>query len=178
MTIRAQLAHVGLYVRDLPRMEKFYTAVLGLVITDKGKSSRGDVDLTFLSATTATHHQMVLATGRPEEARFSTVNQVSFTVASLAELREVHRRALENDATGMRITTHGIAWSAYFADPEGNVIEAYVDTPFHVPQPHGAPFDLHAPDDEIVRATEEHCRANPGFQSHEEWAREQAARLV
>jgi len=93
MPIRAQLTHVGIYVRDLPRMETFYTEVLGLVVTDKGTSSRGDMRLTFLSASPTVHHQLVLVSGRPEDARFSTVNQVSFTVASLDELREVHRRA-------------------------------------------------------------------------------------
>lgn len=178
MPIRAQLTHVGLYVRDLPRMEEFYTEVLGLVVTDRGKSSRGDMSLTFLSASTTTHHQMVLASGRPDEAKFSTVNQVSFTVGDLDELREVHRRALALGATGMRITTHGIAWSIYFADPEGNVVEAYVDTPFHVPQPHGTPFDLAASNAEIAAWTEAHCRADPGFKPASEWAREQAARLA
>jgi catechol 2,3-dioxygenase len=93
MPIRAQLTHVGIYVRDLPRMETFYTQVLGLVVTDKGTSRRGDMRLTFLSASPTVHHQLVLVSGRPEDARFSTVNQVAFTVASLDELREVHRRA-------------------------------------------------------------------------------------
>lgn len=178
MTIRAQLTHVGIYVRDMPRMETFYTEVLGLIVTDRGKSSRGDMSLTFLSASPTVHHQFVLVSGRPEDARFSTVNQVSFTVANLDELREVHRRALELGATNMRITTHGIAWSVYFADPEGNVVEAYVDSPFHVPQPHGTPFDLAAPDSEIMAWTEAHCRADPGFRPHADWSREQAAKLA
>ena len=34
MTIRAQLTHVGIYVRDLPRMEKFYTEVLGMKLEE------------------------------------------------------------------------------------------------------------------------------------------------
>ena len=54
----------------------------------------------------------------------------------------VHRRALDNGATDMRVTSHGNAWSCYFKDPEGNTVEAYLDTPFHVPQPHGEPLDL------------------------------------
>ena len=66
MTIRAQLAHVGIYVRDMPRMEKFYTEVLGLIVTDRGTSSRGDMSLTFLSASPSVHHQFVLVSGRPE----------------------------------------------------------------------------------------------------------------
>ena len=29
-------AHVGLYVRDLERMERFYTGFLGFIATDRG----------------------------------------------------------------------------------------------------------------------------------------------
>ena len=36
----------------------------------------------------------------------------------------------------------GDAWSVYSADPEGNGLEAYVDSPWHVAQPHGRPLDL------------------------------------
>ena len=47
-TIHARLAHVGVYAHDQARMEKFYTTVLGLMITDKGKGRAG-VELTFMS---------------------------------------------------------------------------------------------------------------------------------
>jgi len=167
--IRAQLTHVGLYVHDIVTMEEFYTRVLGLLATDKGVSPRNNAAMVFMSADPRTHHQFVLVSGRPEDARFSTVNQVSFTVGSLGELREVRDRALAHGASGMRVTTHGNAWSIYFNDPEGNTVEAYLDSPFHVPQPHGAPFDLDASDEEILRATEAHCRQDPGFMSRAEW---------
>ena len=177
-TIRAQLTHVGIYVRDMERMEKFYTEVLGLLITDSGVSPRNNARLTFMSADPNIHHQFVLVTGRPDDAQFSTVNQVSFTVGSLGELREVRDRALAHGATGMRVTTHGNAWSIYFMDPEGNTVESYLDTPFHVPQPHGAPFDLDAPDEEILRATEAHCRQDPGFMPYAEWAAGQEVKMA
>jgi len=177
-SIRAQLTHVGIFVRDPERMEKFYTEVLGLMVTDKGKSPRNPaMSLTFMSASPGSHHQVVLVTGRPEEATFSTIQQVSFTVGSLAELREVRDRALARGATGMRVVTHGNAWSIYFADPEGNVLEAYLDTPFHVPQPFGEPFDLDAPDAEILAATEALCRKYPGYRAYGEWQEELAGKL-
>ena len=84
-------------------------------------------------------------------------------VDSLADLREVHRRALALGATEMRPVSHGNAWSIYFKDPEGNTVEAYLDTPFHVPQPHGKPLDLSKSDEEILRETEAACRKDPGF---------------
>ncbi len=176
--IRAQLTHVGIFVRDPERMEKFYTEVLGLMVTDKGPSPRNPaMSLTFMSAAPSSHHQVVLVTGRPEDAIFSTIQQVSFTVASLAELREVRDRALARGATGMRVVTHGNAWSIYFADPEGNVLEAYLDTPFHVPQPFGEPFDLDAPDAEILATTEALCRKYPGFKAYGEWQKEVTGKL-
>ena len=103
---------------------------------------------------------------------------MSFMVDSLSQLREVHNRALENGATGMRVTCHGNAWSCYFQDPEGNTVEAYLDTPFHVPQPHGAQFDLQASDDEILRWTEDHCRQSDGFMMIDEYKAKMRAKLA
>jgi catechol 2,3-dioxygenase len=161
-TIRARLAHVGIYAHDKPLLERFYTTVLGLVVTDQGVARNG-MDLTFLSANASNHHQLVLVSGRPDTSGFNPINQISFMIDSLADLREVHRRALANGALSMRVTNHGNAWSCYFADPEGNTVEAYLDTPFHVPQPHGDPLDLRKSDEEILRETEAACRADPGF---------------
>ena len=176
-TIRARLSHVGIHARDQPLLERFYTTVLGLMVTDRGKARSG-MELTFMSADPANHHQFVLASGRPDTSGFNPINQISFMVDSLADLREVHRRALENGATGMRVLSHGNAWSCYFADPEGNVVEAYLDTPWHVPQPHGDPLDLSKPDEEIIRETEAICRADPGFMMIGDYQRAMAQRLA
>ncbi len=175
-TIHARLAHVGLYAHDKPKLEHFYTTVLGLVVTNSG-IARSGVELTFLSASPGNHHQLVLASGRPATSGFNPINQISFMVNSLADLREVHRRALDHGATDMRVISHGNAWSCYFKDPEGNVVEAYLDTPFHVPQPHGDPLDLSRSDAEILRETEAICRADPGFMMMEDFKRAMEQRL-
>jgi catechol 2,3-dioxygenase len=175
--IHARLAHVGVYAHDKAKLEKFYTTVLGLLVTDSGQGRNG-VELTFMSSSPENHHQFVLVSGRPDTAGFNPINQISFLVNSLSELREVHKRALDNGATEMRVVTHGNAWSCYFKDPEGNVVEAYVDTPFHVPQPHGVPFDLSKSDEEILRETEDHCRKDPGFMTMGEFKRSLAGRLA
>jgi hypothetical protein len=39
-TIHARLAHVGVYAHNQALLEKFYTTVLGLMITDKGQGRR------------------------------------------------------------------------------------------------------------------------------------------
>jgi catechol 2,3-dioxygenase len=175
--IRARLAHMGIFVRDRDKMVKFYTEVLGLVVTDEGDPGSG-THLTFMSADPGEHHQVVLVTGRPEESGFNPINQVSFLVESLAQLREVHRRALDHGATAMRTVSHGNAWSIYFLDPEGNRLEAYLHTPFYVPQPHGEKLDLAMSDDEILHATEAACAKDPGFMPREAFAAKVAARLA
>jgi catechol 2,3-dioxygenase len=171
-TIHARLAHVGVYAHDKPLLEDFYTKVLGLMVTDKGEGRAG-VELTFLSGNSENHHQLVLVSGRPDTAGFNPIQQISFMVDSLSQLREVHNRALENGAGAMRVTCHG-----YFQDPEGNTVEAYLDTPFHVPQPHGASFDLQASDDEIMRWTEAHCRENAGFMMIDDYKAKMRAKLA
>src|ERR1700680_2157217 len=106
--IHARLAYVGVYAHDKALLEKFYTTVLGLMITDKGQARAG-FELTFLSGNADNHHQLVLVSGRPDTSGFNPIQQISFMVDSLSQLREVHNRALENGATGMRVTCHGNA---------------------------------------------------------------------
>ena len=176
-TIHARLAHVGIYAHDKALLERFYTTVLGLMVTDKGVG-RGGTELSFMSGNPSNHHQLVLVGGRPDTSGFNPINQISFMVNSLDDLRVVHRRALDNGATDMRVTSHGNAWSCYFKDPEGNTVEAYLDTPFHVPQPHGEPLDLTKSDAEILRETEASCRADPGFMMMEAFQASLASRLA
>jgi len=76
-----------------------------------------------------------------------------------------------------RIVTHGNAWSVYFADPEGNRVELFVDTLWHTPQPYAEPFDIEAPVEAILEQTEALCRNRPGFTSRAEWRAAQAARM-
>ena len=66
----------------------------------------------------ARHHQVVLATGRDPASRKSTINQLSFTVRSLDELRTMHRRVKDYGVEHLRGLNHGNAWSIYFDDPD------------------------------------------------------------
>jgi len=170
-------SHVGIYVTDLERMEDFYTRVLGLLVSDRGRLPGGP-DLVFLSRNPDEHHQVVLASGRPAGVEFNVVNQISFRLPALADLKAMHARAREEGIKQFRIVTHGNAWSVYFADPEGNRVEVFVDTPWHTPQPVAEPFDLEAPMETIERETEALCRSRPGFMSRAEWRRAQVTRMA
>jgi catechol 2,3-dioxygenase-like lactoylglutathione lyase family enzyme len=174
-TPRPQLSHCGVYARDLDRMVAFYTETVGLVLSDRGVSSRGG-ELAFMTAAPGHHHQLVVVSGRAPEG-LSTVNQLSFKVPGLGPLKEMHRRARAAGITEIRQTSHGNALSIYFPDPEGNMVEVYMDTPWYVPQPHGVPIDLSLPDDEIMAWNERHCRQTPGFMPLADWQAEVEGRL-
>ena len=170
-------SHFGIYVTDLARMEDFYTRVLGLLVSDRGQVPGGS-DLVFLSRDPDEHHQIVLATGRPPGVEFNVVNQISFKLPALADLKAMHARARDEGTKQFRIVTHGNAWSVYFADPEGNRVEVFVDTPWHTPRPVVEPFDIEALVEVIERETEALCRNRPGFMSREQWRAAQVTRMA
>ncbi|MFS8975081.1 VOC family protein [Cupriavidus necator] len=162
-------SHFGIYVTDLPKMVAFYTETFGLTITDRGEGRTFRNQLVFTSASPDQHHQLVLASGRPPEAKFSTVMQISFAVPSIQDLRDISAKAIACGASNVRGLNHGNALSVYMLDPEGNMVEIYVDTPFYVAQPHGDPLDLSKDDETILRETEEACRRDPTFLPIEVW---------
>ena len=175
-TPAASFSHFGLNVTDLPRMEDFYTRVLGLLVSDRGALPSGPT-LVFLSRDPDEHHQMVLVSGRPVGVDGNVVNQISFKLPALADLQHMYARVREEGIKEFRIVTHGNAWSVYFADPEGNRVELFVDTPWHTPQPVVEPFDIEAPVETIMTRTEALCRNRPGFMSRADWRRAQVARM-
>ena len=62
-TARPQLTHMGINVYDVVAMEKFYTEVIGMVVTDRGRGKNFKADLVFMSVDPSSHHQVVLASG-------------------------------------------------------------------------------------------------------------------
>ena len=113
-------SHVGIWVTDLEAMRDFYTDVLGFVVSDRGPI--GETELVFLTQATSDHHQLVLAKGRPRDLGFTTVNQISYKLDSLATLRDVYAEIRHKPVKELVQISHGNAWSIYFKDPEGNRI--------------------------------------------------------
>jgi len=141
------LGHVGLFCDDLPKMRDFYARVIGLTISDEDLE-RG---ICFLSAAPeAEHHELALVQAKDPAQKTHHVQQVSFKVQSLEDVREYHHRLKREGMRIDRTVTHGIACSVYFYDPEDNRIELYYTTPYKVRQPLGAAIDLDQPDDELL----------------------------
>jgi len=177
-TIRPHLTHMGINVFDIVKMEHFYTQVLGLIVTDRGRGKTFKTDLVFMSADPFNHHQVVLAGGRDPESKKSTINQLSLRIDSLDQLRVMYRRLQDFKVQNLLPLDHGIAWSVYFSDPEGNTIELYVDSPWYIMQPHGDPLDLEQPTDEIVANTERMCRQDSTFLPIEKFRANVRSRLA
>jgi len=141
------LGHVGLFCHDLGTMRDFYTRVLGLTISDENL----DRGICFLSAAPeAEHHELALVQAKEPAQKTRNVQQVSFKVKSLADVRAFYHRLLDGGVKIDRTVTHGIACSVYFYDPEDNRIELYYTTPYQVRQPLGEPIDLDRPDAELL----------------------------
>ena len=171
MSYHLTLSHVGVYVKDMPKMLDFYTGFLGFAVSDRGPT-RGGGEIVFMTRDPREHHQFVMANGRPEDMNFNIVNQLSFRVDSLATLRELHAGLGDEETEMLGPVSHGNALSVYFLDPEKNRVELLIDTPWYVPQPCRIPVDLSLPDDELWATLERDARALPGFTSRTAWAAE------
>jgi catechol-2,3-dioxygenase len=144
----AGLGHVGIYAEDLMKMRDFYSRVMGLKIADEDLEQRGMV---FMSSDPVSeHHEFVLMQGRVTRDDAKVIQQISFKVPEIQDMREYRRRLLDENIQIERIVSHGNAFGMYFFDPEGNRIELYYRTGLPVPQPHGDPIDLERSDEELL----------------------------
>ena len=171
-----QLGHVGLYVCDFDRMLTFYRDVFGMAVTDIKREGRRPI--VFLSTDPGSHHQLVLVGGRSKDVTSQgLLNQVSFRLSNLGELKRVYDRLVAHGCKEMEPITHGTAWSVYFRDPEDNRIEGYVDTEWYITQPFRAPIDLTRSEAQLREDVEAICRQQPGFMPMREW-RDKIAQLI
>jgi catechol-2,3-dioxygenase len=147
-----ELGHTGLWVNDLEVMTTFYSAVLGLQVTDRDD----ELGIVFLSARPrAEHHEMVLQRGRTAEDGAKLTHQISWRLDSLEALVEFHRRFRDNGIPVQQEVTHGNAFGIYFFDPEGNRNEVYLRIERDVRQPFRKSLDLDQDHDQILAQADE-----------------------
>ncbi|MEM9465160.1 MAG: VOC family protein [Actinomycetota bacterium] len=174
---RLSLSHATVAVRDLDVMLGFYCDVLGFVVTNRGTAPDGS-EMAFISQDPSEHHQMVFISGLPEsEQQFVMVDHMAFRTGGLDDLRAIGAKLDHAGIEGVIPIDHGNAWSLYFTDPEGNGLECFVDTPFHVAQPYADGFDLHADDATIEATTRAKIETDAEFQPLSQWQAGLAARL-
>ena len=178
-------SHMGISVRDIELMERFYTQVLGFTVTDRGDLPNG-LKIVFMSRDPLDHHQIIIATGRPEEMPANTIdkqfgpsiNQISFRMGSIADLRDIKGRLDDWGSASMMPANHGIAWSIYVHDPEGNNLEFFVDSDWYIDQPFLIPLDFTRTDNEIHEDTRRLCEQSTGFEPYVDWRDRVAQRMT
>lgn len=169
------LSHFEIKVRDFGRMKSFYTDTLGFVVTDRSPPSGGQ--MVFLSCNAGEHHQIVLRESGTGDFSAGSLDHLAFRTGDIQSLRDLHR-ALESDGvTTIETVSHGTTWSVYFRDPEGNRIEFFVDTPWHVAQPLRFPIDLSMADGELIAWTEAKISSLSDFQPAERWFQSHRQRI-
>ena len=176
-TPRLILGHATLAARDLDRLSTFYCDVLGFEITNRGPAGP-DSELLFMSADPAHHHQIAMASGvGVADSAFVMVDHFAFRTETLDDLRSIHANLIAGGVEGILQICHGNSWSLYFSDCEGNGLECYVDTPFHVAQPFASGFELGQSDEEILKTTIELIDSAPEFKPMVEFQEDLAKRL-
>ena len=174
-------SHAVVYVRDLEAMIDFYTNVLGFEVTDRGPiaPTDGAPEIVFLSQVDTDHHQLAFLPIRRGDAPPNSVDHFAFRTDSLADVRAMIE-TLEKDgrATSLNPMTHGNAWSIYFRDPEGNGIELFCDTPWHVAQPQGKTWDTKSSDEELFAWTQATFEKESGFGPIDAFYRARAEHLA
>ena len=159
-------SHAVLNVRDLDVMLNFYTDVLGFKISDRGPLGPGAPEIVFMSNDPDEHHQVAMVADRQGETAGNPLNHLAFRVESFADVKSLHDR-LSAEEVKILPLSHGNTLSIYFNDPEGNGLEVFWDTPWHVKQPQGKVWDTTLEQDAALAWVEENFSAEPGFASME-----------
>ena len=158
-------SHAVIRVRDLELMSQFYCEVLGFRVADRGTLGPDGTgpEIIFLSGASSDHHQIAFAPVRgPEEA--TSLDHCAFRVDAISDVKEVIAR-VKADArvSDGAPVTHGNAISVYFKDPEGNGIEVFCDSPWHVQQPQAKGWDPAMSDADVLEDVEAKFKDEPEF---------------
>jgi catechol 2,3-dioxygenase-like lactoylglutathione lyase family enzyme len=168
------VSHFEIRAHNQKVMEKFYTEVMGFIVSDRGLLTAGPAagrELIFLSHSPDEHHQIVLIPSDVTD-QGGGIGHVAFRVDSLDEVRRVYEKVSALSYTKPEPVSHGNTWSVYFRDPENNRIEVFTQTPWHTTQP--CRFDVnYDQDDTALKATTEADASKlDGFTTTEDWQQE------
>ncbi len=125
MPAETRLASLTLRVSDLESLERFYSALLGL-----GVAERGDRRIRLAPAQGRFSLEMLWDPGAPVRPRGSVgLYHFALLLPDRSSLAGVLRRLLEHRWMLDGASDHGVSEAVYLHDPEGNGIELYRDRP-------------------------------------------------
>ena len=156
-------SHTVINVRDLQKMLDFYTDVLGFEIVDRGPLGPGAPEIVFLSNDPDEHHQVAMVAARDGETAGNLLNHMAFRVEGFEDVKTLHERLTLGEDMKIMPLSHGNTLSLYFADPEGNGLEVFWDTPWHVEQPQGKAWDPSLSKEDALAWVEENFASEPSF---------------
>ena len=169
-------SHCVLKARDLDAMVSFYCDAFGFEVTDRGEVGRG-TQIAFLSGSSSDHHQLGLIDGRPDDDTTS-LDHNAFRVDSVTDVQAMLSWVNNDDRVGNGVPiTHGNAVSVYFSDPEGNGIEIFCDTPWHVAQPQIDFWEPDQPPVEVLASVQAQFGGEATFSPIEEYQAAQAQKF-
>jgi catechol 2,3-dioxygenase len=121
----SKVGHIVLRVEDLERSLPFYCGVLGL--TEVARRDFGEGPMVFLS-TGRSHHDIALVEVGGARTPGAGLHHFALKVGeSLDELAGV-KAALAAQGVEVHMTLdHHVSQGLYVSDPDGNLIELYVD---------------------------------------------------
>lgn len=155
-------SHCVLKVRDIDLMIDFYCDALGFELSDRGPIGP-EMEIAFLTGSSSDHHQIAFQSGRGDEDGGS-LDHNAFRTDSVDDVKRVHDWVMADDRIGKGFAvTHGNAVSVYFQDPEGNGVEVFCDTPWHVKQPQVKRWDPSLSAEEVLAKVEADFADAPEF---------------
>lgn len=177
-TFAPNLSHMGVFTDRPDEMQAFYVDMLGMTVSDTGVGNHFRRRIIFMTGDPSQHHQFVLVVREDGDPPGGAMFQLSFKVQSLEEIRIIDRRAKARKCGDLRALNHGNSWSLYFRDPDGNMVEVYMDTGWYVPQPFADPLILEKSDEDIRVASDARVADVTGACPQPEWSAAIAARLA
>ena len=129
----ASLDHVNIYVRNAERSHRWYSDIFGLHTQDTFNFPGTDkLRAAFLACDPDHAHDIALfevgdAAAGPEKGQVG-LNHVAWRMGSLEDLKEIYQR-LQDKGVPITVSDHTVSIGVYFADPDGNGLEAYYELP-------------------------------------------------
>ena len=107
----------------------------------------------------------------------NSVNHFAFRVETFEDVRELNAKLEKIDGIKIGPMSHGNTLSIYFNDPEGNGIEVFWDTPWHVAQPQGKGWDISMNEAEALKWVESEFKDAARFGPKEGYQAERRTEL-
>jgi catechol 2,3-dioxygenase len=123
----SKVGHLVIRVRDLSRALAFYEGVLGL--REVARRDFGEGPMVFLSTGNA-HHDLALVEAQSPMERGAGLHHFALKVGdSLDDLADARDALTDAGVTVHMTLDHRVSQGVYITDPDGNMIELYVDGP-------------------------------------------------